>query len=132
MVQHLREKVDGLLKIAPLAAGDLVVDIGSNDGTTLSFYPANGPTLVGIDPTAAKFREHYRKDIHIIPDFFSANALREQFGDRMAKIVSSIAMFYDLDDPLEFVRQVISILDPVAGIWHLEQSYVPSMLRTTS
>src|SRR5258706_8375329 len=66
MVQHLREKVDGLLKIAPLAAGDLVVDIGSNDGTTLSFYPANGPTLVGIDPTAAKFREHYRKDIHII------------------------------------------------------------------
>src|SRR5258706_9185590 len=39
MVQHLREKVDGLLKIAPLAAGDLVVDIGSNDGTTLSFYP---------------------------------------------------------------------------------------------
>lgn len=132
MVQHLQSKVAGLLKLVPVGPGDLVLDIGSNDGTTLSFYPAGGPTLLGMDPTAAKFRSYYRPDIHVIADFFSADALRKQFGDRNAKIVTSIAMFYDLEDPQAFVRQVSSILDPTAGVWHFEQSYLPSMLKTTS
>lgn len=132
MVQHLQSKVAGLLKLVPVGPGDLVLDIGSNDGTTLSFYPAGGPTLLGMDPTAAKFRSYYRPDIQVIADFFSADALRKQFGDHKAKIVTSIAMFYDLEDPQAFVRQVSSILDPVSGVWHFEQSYLPSMLKTTS
>jgi hypothetical protein len=132
MVQHLQGKVASLLKIAPVGQNDLVLDIGSNDGTTLSFYPQSGPTLVGMDPTAAKFRSYYRPDIHVIADFFSADNLRKHFGDRKARIVTSIAMFYDLEDPQAFVRQVSSILDPKAGIWHFEQSYLPSMLKTTS
>ncbi len=132
MVNHLRAKVAGLLDLAPVNASDLVLDIGSNDGTTLSFYPAGSATLVGMDPTAAKFRSYYRADINVIADFFSADALQKQFGDRKAKIVTSIAMFYDLEDPQAFVRQVSSILDPTAGVWHFEQSYLPSMLKTTS
>ena len=48
-----------------------------------------------------------------------------------AKVVTSIAMFYDLEDPVAFAREVESILAP-DGIWHFEQSYMPSMLRMTS
>ena len=56
MVSHLQAKVQRILGIVPLSADDLVIDIGSNDGTTLSAYP-QGPLLVGVDPTGSKFRQ---------------------------------------------------------------------------
>jgi C-methyltransferase C-terminal domain/Putative zinc binding domain/Methyltransferase domain len=131
MVRHLADKVDALLEIVPLSPSDLVLDIGSNDGTLLSNYPIAGPTLVGMDPTAAKFHEFYRPDIRIVPDFFSADALRRHFPGRRVKLVTSIAMFYDLEAPQAFADQIASIL-ATDGVWHFEQSYLPSMLRTTS
>src|SRR5262249_21232247 len=110
---------------------DLVLDIGSNDGTSLARYPDNGPALVGMDPSAQKFHKYYRADIRLIVDFFSAEIFRNCVGDKKAKIVTSIAMFYDLEDPQAFVNDIASILDD-DGVWHLEQSYLPSMLRTNS
>jgi hypothetical protein len=131
MVNHLNKKVAGLLGMVPAGAGDVVLDIGSNDGTLLAAYPRGGATLVGMDPTIVKFRQHYRDDIQPIADFFSSESFRRHVGDREAKIVTSIAMFYDLEDPLAFMQQVASILAP-DGIWHFEQSYLPSMLATTA
>jgi NDP-4-keto-2,6-dideoxyhexose 3-C-methyltransferase len=131
MVDHLHRKADALQKLVPLRAGDLVVDIGSNDGTSLGRYPADGPTLVGIDPSAGKFAKYYRSDIRLIVDFFSAEVFRRHFGDRKARIITSIAMFYDLEQPQAFVDDVASILAD-DGVWHLEQSYLPSMLRTNA
>ena len=127
MVEHLKAKVKKLTAIAPVGSEDLVLDIGSNDGTTLSFYPDNGPLRVGMDPTAAKFRQYYKPGIHVIADFFNAATFQANFGERKAKIVTSIAMFYDLEDPIKFVQQVESILAD-DGIWHFEQSYMPLML----
>ncbi len=128
MVEHLKAKVDRLVKLAPLAEGDLVLDIGSNDGTLLSFYDASaGLTVVGMDPTSAKFRQYYKPHIHVVTDFFAADTFRAKFGDRKAKIVTSIAMFYDLEAPLEFVQQLAQILDD-EGVWHFEQSYMPLMM----
>jgi SAM-dependent methyltransferase len=131
MVAHLHRKADALQALVPLGTGDLVLDIGSNDGTTLGRYPVGGPTLVGIDPSARKFAKYYRPDIELIVDFFSADVFRTFFGDRKAKIVTSIAMFYDLERPQDFVDDVARILAD-DGVWHLEQSYLPSMLRTNS
>jgi hypothetical protein len=131
MVDHLRDKVATLTRLVQPTADSLVIDIGSNDGTLLSFYHAGGPTLVGIDPTSAKFRPYYRQDIHVISDFFSSTVVRQAFGKRQADIITSIAMFYDLEDPLAFVRQIAEVLSP-RGVWHFEQSYLPSMLETTS
>ena len=134
MVEHLRGKVAGLRQLVPLRDDDLVLDIGSNDGTTLSFYPApSGPgkggnlTLVGIDPTAGKFRQYYRPDIRVIADFFSAAAFAAAFPGRRARIVTSLAMFYDLDRPMAFMEQVRDVLAD-NGVWHFEQSYLPLML----
>ncbi len=129
MVNHLSEKVGKLRERIDLARGDAVLDIGSNDGTTLSFYPEH-LTRIGMDPTAAKFRDHYTTGVHVIEDFFSADAFETAFDNVKPKIVTSIAMFYDLDQPLEFVDQVCRVLHD-DGIWHFEQSYLPSMLDTT-
>ena len=129
MVKHLDEKVHYLLEHYPLSPGDLVLDIGSNDGTLLSFYPELNVTVVGIDPTAHKFADFYPKLICVIPDFFSADLFRKRFGSRKARIITSIAMFYDLENPLSFMRDVASILDE-NGIWHFEMSYLPALVRT--
>jgi NDP-4-keto-2,6-dideoxyhexose 3-C-methyltransferase len=128
MVRHLHEKVEGIRRIVNLQPGDLVVDIGSNDGTTLSAYPEN-LLLAGIDPTGEKFRRYYGPHLHLIPDFFSANVLVRAFPGRRAKVVTSFSMFYDLESPSDFVREVASILDPVEGVWVFEQSYMPLMIE---
>src|SRR5438876_11438527 len=110
MVRHLQGKVRRLQALASLQKGDVVLDIGSNDATLLKAYGAPGIERVGIDPTGAKFKEYYTADIRLVPDFFSS----QNFGkasSRKAKIVTSIAMFYDLDDPVDFARQLADVLD---------------------
>ncbi|MBI4347574.1 MAG: class I SAM-dependent methyltransferase [Elusimicrobia bacterium] len=131
MVRHLRAKVARIVELARPGKDDLVIDIGSNDSTLLQAYPADGPELVGIDPTGAKFGKYYPAHIRLLPDFFSAQLVRREFGERRAKVVTSIAMFYDLDAPLEFMREVASILAD-DGVWVLEQSYLPAMLKATA
>jgi hypothetical protein len=130
MVQHLTQKVSYLERLSGLNSGDVVVDIGSNDATTLKAYRRSGIRRIGIDPTGIKFSSYYPEDITLVPDFFSAAAYRS-VESRSAKLVSSIAMFYDLEDPVGFASEIESILSP-DGLWHFEQSYMPSMLRTNS
>lgn len=128
MVRHLEERVRSVLRRVKLNAGDLVVDIGSNDATLLKAYPSCEVVFAGIDPTAKHFAEYYPSHIQVIPDFFSAEALRRRFGAQKAKIVTSMAMFYDLDSPMEFVAQVRDALAD-DGVWMFEQSYLPTMVE---
>lgn len=132
MVAHLRRKVERVEALGLLQPGDIALDIGANDGTTLRQYLTKDLKRVGMDPTGAKFREYYPPEIQLIADFFSAANFRAAFGDEArAKVVTSFSMFYDLDDPTEFMRQVHSILAD-DGIWVFEQSYMPLMLETNS
>jgi len=130
MVKHLEQKINMLENLVQLTAKDTVIDIGSNDATSLKAYKAQCKKI-GIDPTGVKFKEYYTDDINLIPDFFSKSKLFEYFSSVKAKIITSIAMFYDLENPMTFVEDIYSCLDD-NGIWHFEQSYMPSMLRTNS
>ena len=130
MVRHLQQKVRVLERMACPRDSDLVIDIGSNDATLLRAY-AGSHRKVGIDPTGRKFSEFYTRDITLIPDFFSTRAFRAAFPAEQAKIITSIAMFYDLEHPVDFVRAIHEALSD-DGVWHFEQSYMPSMLRTNS
>jgi hypothetical protein len=130
MVRHLTNKIHHLERYADLKPGDVVLDIGSNDATSLKAYSTPGLVRIGIDPTGSKFRQYYPDEIKLVPDFFTADNYRS-VESRPARIVTSIAMFYDLEDPVAFARDIEAILAP-DGLWHFEQSYMPSMLRLTS
>jgi NDP-4-keto-2,6-dideoxyhexose 3-C-methyltransferase len=131
MVSHLKNKVKNILNIVNLNHGDLVIDIGSNDGTTLSEFNSN-LHLVGIDPTGEKFKEYYPEHVELISDFFTDKLIRESYPNKNAKVITSFSMFYDLESPQEFVDQISNILDQKEGIWVFEQSYMPLMLERKS
>jgi hypothetical protein len=131
MVSHLRGKVARILSRFAPPPGALVLDIGSNDGTTLSAYPDGTYQRLGIDPTAAKFRRYYPPDVQVVCELFSQRAFCAAVGDRKAAVVTSFAMFYDLEDPLAFMRELHGVLAD-DGIWVFEQSYLPLMLERTA
>lgn len=130
MVRHLTHKINNLEKLVDLKPGDIVLDIGSNDATSLKAYQTSALRRIGIDPTGSKFREFYPDEIALVPDFFTAANFRSVESGK-ARIVTSIAMYYDLEDPIDFARDIESVLAD-DGVWHFEQSYMPSMLRMTS
>lgn len=130
MVRHLTNKIHTLQRLVQISESDLVIDIGSNDATSLKAYVGNFKK-VGIDPTGKKFKEYYTEGIELIPDFFSKDVFEVSFPNQKAKIITSIAMFYDLENPVSFVKDIYHCIAD-EGIWHFEQSYMPSMLRTNS
>jgi len=105
-----------------------VLDIGCNDGTLLAAYPKAFMKL-GIDPSDVA--GEVPKEITVIRDLFPSDELFSVLDGKTIDIITSIAMFYDLEDPITFVRAIKSLLSP-DGIWCFEMSYMPAMLRTTS
>ena len=129
MVKHLETKSEMLSERLALTSGDVVVDIGSNDGTLLSSYKISGLQKVAIDPTIVKYRDRYDKATVLIADFFDAEKYKLHLGKNKAKLVTTVAMLYDLPDPLQFAKDVMEVLHP-QGFWHIEVSYGPWMLKT--
>ena len=126
MITHLKLKALSLKKRFNLKEKNNILDIGSNDGTFLSFFN-NKFKLFGCDPTIKKFSKHYRKDITKYPLFFSSKLFKE----KKFNLITSISMFYDLPDPLNFAKEINSILHK-DGIWHIELSYMPMMIKNRS
>ena len=131
MVRHLQSKVEKIQSHGVLKPGDLVIDIGSNDATTLRAYPQGVYDLVGVDPTGVKFSSYYPPEIRLITEFFSAQSFLKTHSNKKAKVITSFSMFYDLEDPINFAREIEQVLDD-EGLWIFEQSYLPTMLSTNS
>ena len=106
----------------------LVLDIGCNDGTLLNSYPKEFKKI-GIDPS--NIAKSIQSDITIVEDFFPSKKLNSILEGEKCDIITSIAMFYDLENPIEFTKAIKNILAPT-GIWILEMSYMPTMLKTNS
>ena len=126
MISHLKMKALNLINKYKLKSNSNILDIGSNDGTFLDFFNKKF-NLFGCDPTIKKFSHLYRKDISKLPFFFSSKL----FKNKKFNLITSISMFYDLPDPLDFAQQIQSILND-KGIWHIELSYMPMMIKNTS
>jgi SAM-dependent methyltransferase len=132
--QTMRDHLAGIASMAEEMRGlkpdDLVLDIGCNDGTLLKSYRTEGIKRLGIDPSDVI--AHARAaGLQVVNDFFSASALQSVYPDEKPKIITSIAMFYDLENPGAFVSDIKSSLHE-EGIWVLELSYLPSMLKMNS
>jgi hypothetical protein len=126
MVAHLREKARLLSKRCALDPYDVVVDIGSNDGTFLSNFPDNDS--FGVDPLSHRMDDRYPARCKRVAEFFDGERLAHLMGKRKARLVTTIAMFYDLPDPVLFARDVASILSD-EGTWHIEVAYWPELVR---
>lgn len=132
MVRHLYAKVARVLCLVSLRKGDLVVDVGANDGTTLGAYPESiEADLLGVDPTGAKFRQYYKPHIDLCADFFTSDTLRKVRPGKPVRVLTSFSMFYDLETPMAFMRDVHDVLAD-DGVWVFEQSYMPAMLDALS
>jgi len=110
MVSHLTTKIGNLEQRIPLGSGDCVIDIGSNDATTLKAYATSGLKRIGIDSTGPKFRSFYPPEIALISELFPSPSLKSSIGDSKVKVVTSIAMFYDLEEPIAFTRSIAELL----------------------
>jgi len=108
--------------------GARVLDIGCNDGTLLKSYPASF-TKFGVDPS--DLANEVPPGITVVHDLFPSEDLFHAIDGKPCDIVTSIAMFYDLEDPIAFVRAIKRVLSP-DGLWCVEMSYMPTMLRMTS
>ena len=114
-----------------LSAGDLVLDIGCNDGTLLRSYDVPGLVLAGFDPAGNLMEEARVGTTKIVNDFFGYEAFHKAFPDSKARVITSIAMFYDLEDPNAFVEDIVRSLAK-DGVWIVQMSYLPSMLTANA
>lgn len=130
MVRHLRSIVEDSMLIVTLSDNDFVLDIGCNDGTLLDNIENNKITKFGIDPSAERFESTVSSNITLINDLFSEEIIRK-YTDKKFKIIFSIAMFYDVDDPNKFAEDINNILDK-NGIWVVEIAYLPLFLKNLS
>jgi SAM-dependent methyltransferase len=129
MIRQLKEIVDVIPRWVRLKDGDVVLDIGCNDGTLLSHYPKDLKLVkAGIDP-AKNLAEIAKKhcDLHAA-DYFNKETFLGLTGGKKAKVITAIAMFYDLEDPHKFVDDIVNSLDD-SGIWMLQLSYTPLMIE---
>lgn len=129
MNNELKNIAKDCMESIAISAGDIWVDIACNDGTMFKHIPP-GITKIGIDPADETYANESRQyaDL-IIQDFFTAAAYsNSKFGKKKAKVVTTIAMFYDIEDPLNFLESVEQILDD-DGLFVMQMSYTPLMLK---
>ncbi len=126
MVEELKSIARKAVSLLRCSKGDIVLDIGCNDGTLLRYYN-RGLYRVGFDP-AQNLKKYAEKNADlIITDYFTAQSYFSQLN-QTAKIITSIAMFYDLEDPHGFVEDISAVLDG-EGLWIVQMSYLPLMLK---
>ena len=128
MVNHLRDKKFKLNKKLKLNKKDSILDIGSNDGTFLKLF-SKSLNKVGFDPTAKKFKKFYPKSIKVFPKLF--NKQTSKFIKGKFKLISCVAMFYDLSNPIEFLKLIEKKIEK-NGIFHVEIAYLPLIYKTFS
>lgn len=122
-------------EIMKLKSGDIVVDIGCNDGTLLASYQTSNLVRVGFDPVTT-FAKYFHKSLEnkgikkykLFNNYFQSAPFLQYFKNKKAKIITAISMFYDLDDPNKFISNIKEILDP-EGLLVIQQNYLIGMIQ---
>lgn len=130
MTTHVEQIVKKNMKLTELKEGDYVLDIASNDGTLLNFYPKNIYTC-GCDPILNKFKKYYKNINYKISNFFSYSAITNAIGKSPKfKIITAIAVFYDLENPNKFLKDICKLLED-DGIFVLEIADLYQIIKNT-
>jgi hypothetical protein len=129
MVNELKNIVQDCVESIGHNNGDVWLDIACNDGTLLKSVP-NSFIKVGVDPVDDTYTLESSQTANlIIQDFFTKESyLNSSYGDIKPKIITCIAMFYDLDNPVKFLEDVYDIMDD-EGLFVIQMSYTPLMIK---
>ncbi len=127
MTRNLHEIAARAEEMVELHPGDLVIDVGCNDGSLLDGYQTSNLKYLGFDPSDVG-RYAVAKGYDVVRDFYSYELLRQRYVDQQARVITSIAMFYDLEYPREFVADIARALAD-DGVWVMELHYLPTMLE---
>jgi SAM-dependent methyltransferase len=127
MREHLRSIALDAMGIIGQSSGN-ILDIGCNDGTLLSHFPGTFEKY-GVDPSDVA--NEIKGQVNIVRDIFPSEELITRLNGRKLNIITSVAMFYDLEDPIVFTKAIKEVLAP-EGVWIFEMSYMPTMLKMTS
>lgn len=128
MKKILKDVEESGTALGHLEPNDVILDIGGNDGTLLSFYSDKPYDLVSIDPAQNVKVLFESPRLTSVKDFFSAAAYN-RVAKKKAKLIYSVAMFYHLHDPVAFAKEVANVLDE-DGAWVIQMAYLPAMIRT--
>lgn len=126
MRNHLNGIVQSVMELVQKPKAS-VLDIGCNDGTLLGYYPDNF-TKYGVDPSDVAQEV---RGATVVQDIFPSETLSKLLEGKKLDVITSIAMFYDLEDPVGFVKGIKRFLAE-DGIWIFEMSYMPHMLELDS
>ena len=127
MTQILRDVAESGRAVADLKPDDIILDIGGNE-TLLSFFKDEPYQLLNIDPAKNVVALVDSPRYRAVNAFFSEASFRS-VSQKKAKLIFSIAMFYHLDNPMQFSREVAAVLDD-DGVWIIQMAYLPAMIRT--
>ena len=122
-LKEITETVTGIIKKDSAS----VLDIGCNDGTLLGYY-AESFEKFGCDPSDVAQEVKIAK---VVQDIFPSEQLFSLLEGKQLDVITSIAMFYDLESPVDFVKGIKRFLAP-NGVWVFEMSYMPRMLELDS
>jgi len=125
MTDHLHEIANEASELADLKDGDICIDTGCNDGTLLSGY-FQGVIKIGIDPSDA-IKSVTDQSVIKINKYFSKEAVISALGGKKASIITSISMFYDVNKPSKFIKDIADILSD-NGVWIVEMNYTGFMI----
>lgn len=129
MQNALADVTNAAERLIHLSSADTVMDIGCNDGTLIASYKTEGIFKIGFDPAENLATLSSKVADKVVVDFFSLESFAENFDLRVhrPKIITSIAMFYDLEDPNKFLRDIKTVMHS-EGLWIIQMSYLPLML----
>ena len=126
MSNHMKSIHETMIKKVFLKKDDQILDIACNDGTLLNLYSKNYIRF-GIDPVSIKYKSNFKKFNHVIYDFFSAKKIKAK-TEKKFKIITALSVFYDLDNPNKFLKDICKILDD-EGVCLIEHADLLSIIE---
>ncbi|MBN1606699.1 MAG: methyltransferase domain-containing protein [Polyangiaceae bacterium] len=130
MRDALADVVREIRSTVALSPGDVVLDIGCNDATMLMMYPQE-LVRVGVDPASNISWAHVQGKAKIINDFFGREATLRETDGRRCRVITTIAMLYNMADLDGIVGDIASLLTD-DGVWCIQLSYLPALLESMS
>ena len=129
MTQHLTSISKKMSKLTNLKKNDQVLDIASNDATLLNSYKKKNIIKVGVDPILKKYKKFYKNIDYKIPSLFSQEIIFKNKIYKKFKIITACAVFYDMQDPNKFLKEISHLIDPKLGIFYLEFQDLLSVIK---